>query len=266
LGFDYLEPNSIDATAARDVVAEFAFILSDIAINLSRFAEEIIIWNTKEFDFVTLDDGFSTGSSIMPQKKNPDIAELARGKAGRIIGNLTGLLTTFSSLPLAYNRDLQEDKEPVFDSVQQLLLILPAFAGQVETLRFNYARMQYLAPRGFALATDIAEWLVSAGVPFREAHELSGACVQYAEEQARKSGEEFELWNIPAQVFDQILGTALQATAGNKKQKGSDVLPLLNAFASVSSRDNFSGTAPARVHEQLVNFVKQVNDYRVGSA
>ncbi|MFT4231757.1 MAG: argininosuccinate lyase, partial [Leucobacter sp.] len=141
--------NSIDGTAARDVVAEFAFICAQIGIDLSRFSEEIIIWNTKEFGFVRLHDGYSTGSSIMPQKKNPDIAELARGKSGRLIGNLTGLLATLKGLPLAYNRDLQEDKEPVFDSVQQLEVLLPAFTGMVATMSFDTARMAELAPQGF---------------------------------------------------------------------------------------------------------------------
>src|SRR5690606_29867439 len=146
---------------------EFAFIAAQLGVDLSRFAEELILWNTREFGFVTLDDAFSTGSSIMPQKKNPDIAELARGKAGRLIGNLSGLLATLKGLPLAYNRDLQEDKEPVFDSVATLEVLLPAFTGMVATLRFDTERMAALAPEGFSLATDVADWLVRQGVPFR---------------------------------------------------------------------------------------------------
>lgn len=173
--------NSIDGTASRDFVAEFAFITAMAGINLSRLAEEIIIWNTKEFSFVTLHDAFSTGSSIMPQKKNPDIAELARGKSGRLIGNLTGLLATLKALPLAYNRDLQEDKEPVFDSCDQLEVLLPAFTGMVATLTVHRERMEELAPAGFSLATDIAEWLVRQGVPFRVAHDVAGACVKECE-------------------------------------------------------------------------------------
>ncbi len=137
-----------------------------IGVDVSRLAEEVILWNTKEFDFVRLDDGYSTGSSIMPQKKNPDIAELARGKAGRVIGNLAGLLATLKALPLAYNRDLQEDKEPVFDSIDTLEVLLPAFTGMVRTMAFNTERMESLAPQGFALATDVAEWQVKQGVPF----------------------------------------------------------------------------------------------------
>ena len=153
-----------------------------IGVDVSRLAEEVILWATKEFGFVTLDDAYSTGSSIMPQKKNPDIAELARGKAGRLIGNLAGLLATLKALPLAYNRDLQEDKEPVFDSVDTLEVLLPAFTGMVATLRFDTERMAELAPQGFSLATDVAEWLVREGVPFRVAHEVAGACVRGCEE------------------------------------------------------------------------------------
>ncbi|MGH3567576.1 MAG: argininosuccinate lyase, partial [Pseudonocardia sp.] len=177
LGFDSSCANSIDGTAARDFAAEAAFVLAMVAVDLSRIAEEVIIWATAEFSYVTLDDAFSTGSSIMPQKKNPDIAELARGKSGRLIGNLTGLLATLKAQPLAYNRDLQEDKEPLFDSVEQLELLLPAMAGLVGTLVFHTDRLVELAPAGFTLATDIAEWLVRAGVPFRVAHEAAGGCV-----------------------------------------------------------------------------------------
>ncbi|MCH9723071.1 MAG: argininosuccinate lyase, partial [Actinomycetia bacterium] len=186
LGFDAAADNSIDATAARDFAAEAAFVLAMIGVDLSRLAEDIILWSTTEFGYVTLDDAWSTGSSIMPQKKNPDIAELARGKAGRLIGNLAGLLATLKAQPLAYNRDLQEDKEPLFDSVAQLELVLPAMAGFVATLRFDTDRMAALAPAGYTLATDIAEWLVRRGVPFRTAHEAAGAAVRVAE--ARDAG------------------------------------------------------------------------------
>ncbi|AWB92506.1 argininosuccinate lyase [Aeromicrobium chenweiae] len=234
LGFTGSTPNSIDGTAARDFVAEFAFVTAQIGVDLSRLAEEIIIWNTKEFDFVTLDDGYSTGSSIMPQKKNPDIAELARGKSGRLIGNLTGLLATLKGLPLAYNRDLQEDKEPVFDSIDTLEVLLPAFTGMIATLRFNTQRMQALAPQGFALATDIAEWLVRQGVPFRDAHELSGACVQVCEQRG------IELWDLTDEDFAAI-SPAL--TPG--------VREVLTVEGSLSSRDSRGGTALVRVVEQL---------------
>ena len=165
LGFTDSSANSIDGTAARDFVAEFAFVTAMTGVDLSRLAEEVVIWTTAEFGFARLDDAYSTGSSIMPQKKNPDIAELTRGKSGRLIGNLTGLLATLKGLPLAYNRDLQEDKEPVFDSVDTLLVVLPAVTGMVATLTFDTARLAALAPQGFSLATDVAEWLVREGVP-----------------------------------------------------------------------------------------------------
>src|SRR5690606_21104881 len=165
----------------RDFAAEFAFALAMLGVNLSRIVEEVILWNTAEFGYVTLDDAWATGSSIMPQKKNPDVAELTRGKAGKLIGNLSGLLATLKAQPLAYNRDLQEDKEPVFDSVAHLELLFPALAGMLGTLTFHTDRMAELAPAGFTLATDIAEWLVRKGVPFRSAHEAAGECVRVAE-------------------------------------------------------------------------------------
>ena len=188
LGFTGSTANSIDGTASRDFVAEFAFVSAQIGVDVSRLAEEVILWATHEFGFVTLHDSWSTGSSIMPQK-NPDIAELARGKAGRVIGNLTGLMATLKALPLAYNRDLQEDKEPVFDSVDTLEVLLPAFTGMVATLVFHGDRTAELAPRGFSLATDVAEWLVREDVPFRIAHELAGACVRRCEALARELHE-----------------------------------------------------------------------------
>ena len=163
LGFSASVENSIDGTASRDFAAEFAFVAAMTAVDISRIAEEVVLWATKEFSYVTLDDAYSTGSSIMPQKKNPDVAELARGKAGRLVGDLAGLLTTLKGLPLAYNRDLQEDKEPVFDAIDTLEVLLPAFAGMVATLRFDRERLESLAPQGFALATDVAEWLVREG-------------------------------------------------------------------------------------------------------
>jgi argininosuccinate lyase len=268
LGFLNLEPNSIDATASRDIVAEFSFILSLIAVNLSRFAEEIILWNTKEFDFIKLDDAYSTGSSIMPQKKNPDISELTRGKSGRIIGNFTGLLTTLKGLPLAYNRDLQEDKEPVFDSVDQLLLILPAFAGQLKTAQFNYKKMHLTAAGGFALATDIANWLVKRGVPFRIAHELTGECVQLCEERQLTDasdgfGEDYDLKHLSDSDFERILGGALKKYSISEEVCfAAGVREVLSIEGSVASRSSFSGTAPSSVSKQLINFIKKVNDFR----
>jgi argininosuccinate lyase len=238
LGLARPAENSLDGTAARDVVAEFAFITAMIGIDLSRLAEEIIVWNTREFGFVTLDDAYSTGSSIMPQKKNPDIAELARGKSGRLIGNLTGLLATLKALPLAYNRDLQEDKEPVFDSVATLEVLLPAFAGMIATLRFDTARMAELAPQGFSLATDVADWLVRRRVPFRDAHEISGALVRVCEQ----NGIELH-----------------EATDAMLASVSSELTPAVRAVlsieGSVSSRDGAGGTAPVRVTEQRAELI-----------
>jgi argininosuccinate lyase len=234
LGFTGSAANSIDGTAARDFVAEFAFVTAMIGVDVSRIAEEVILWATREFGFVRLDDAFSTGSSIMPQKKNPDISELARGKAGRLIGNLAGLLATLKALPLAYNRDLQEDKEPVFDAVDTLEVLLPAFTGQVATLTFDTERMAQLAPEGFSLATDIAEWLVREGVPFRVAHELAGACVRRCEE----LGVE-----LPELTDDQFAAIDPRLTPA--------VRGVLTVEGSVSSRRGRGGTAPDRVAEQL---------------
>jgi argininosuccinate lyase len=234
LGFSRAVENSIDGTASRDFAAEMAFVLAMIGIDVSRLAEEIVLWATKEFSFVELDDAWATGSSIMPQKKNPDVAELARGKAGRLVGNLAGLLTTLKALPLAYNRDLQEDKEPVFDSVDSLTVLLPAFTGMVATLRFSTSRLEELAPQGFSLATDVAEWLVGEGVPFREAHEIAGACVRLCEERG------IELWDLTDADLTS-LSTRLRPP----------VRSVLTVQGSMASRSATGGTAPQRVAEQL---------------
>lgn len=234
LGLAAPAENSLDATSARDVVAEFAFIGAMVAIDVSRLAEEIILWSTREFGFVRLHDAFSTGSSIMPQKKNPDVAELARGKAGRVVGNLTGLLATLKALPLAYNRDLQEDKEPVFDTVDQLTLVLPAFAGLVATLEFDEERMRRLAPEGFALATDVAEWLVRQRVPFREAHEIAGALVQFCEQRGMELHEPSD---------------AEYAAISEHLQPG--VRDVLDVDGAIASRSGVGGTAASAVAAQL---------------
>jgi argininosuccinate lyase len=234
LGFTGSAANSIDGTASRDFAAEFAFVLAMIGIDLSRIAEEIILWTTKEFGFVQLDDAYATGSSIMPQKKNPDIAELARGKSGRLVGNLTGLLTTLKGLPLAYNRDLQEDKEPLFDSVDTLEVLLPAFTGMVATMRSHRARMEELASAGFSLATDVAEWLVRQGVPFRDAHEIAGACVRFCEPRG------IELWDLSDEDLARI-----------SPHLTPDVRSVLSVAGSIASRSARGGTAPGRVHDQI---------------
>lgn len=249
LGFNSATHNSIDGTASRDVYAEFAWIAAMISVDLSRISEEIILWATKEFSFVTLHDSFSTGSSIMPQKKNPDIAELARGKAGRLIGDLTGLLATLKALPLAYNRDLQEDKEPVFDAIDQLEVLLPAVSGMIATLTFNTGRLAELAPQGFALATDVAEWLVREGVPFRVAHELAGEAVRVCEE------KDCELWDLTDEDYLAI-SPALHA----------GVREVLTVEGSLNSRSAQGGTAPSAVAVQLEALKSELEPARAFAA
>ncbi|MDQ3384014.1 MAG: argininosuccinate lyase [Actinomycetota bacterium] len=241
LGMRGAVENSIDGTAGRDFAAEFAFVAAMTAVDVSRIAEEVILWATAEFGFVTLDDAYSTGSSIMPQKKNPDVAELARGKAGRLIGDLAGLLATLKGLPLAYNRDLQEDKEPVFDAVDTLDLLLPAVSGMVDTLTFHTERLEELAPQGFSLATDVAEWLVRQGVPFRVAHEVAGACVRVCEE--RGIGLE-DLREADLAGISEHLTPAVRT--------------VLTVTGSLASRDSYGGTAPVRVAEQRAHLLKEI--------
>ncbi|WP_072313128.1 argininosuccinate lyase [Agrococcus sp. Marseille-P2731] len=233
LGLAAPSPNSIDATAARDVVAELTFVLTMTAIDLSRLAEEVIFWSTRDVAFVRLHDAFSTGSSIMPQKKNPDIAELARGKAGRLIGDHAGLLATLKALPLAYNRDLQEDKEPVFDAVDQLQVLLPAFAGMVATLEFDEGRMRAGAAAGYALATDVAEWLVRRRVPFRDAHEISGALVRLCEQRG------IELDEASDEDYRSI-----------SEHLTPEVREVLTVDGAIASRSGIGGTAGTAVAEQ----------------
>jgi argininosuccinate lyase len=234
LGFETSVANSIDGTSSRDLVAEAAYICAQIAVDLSGLSEDVIIWVTQEFGYASLADEWSTGSSIMPQKKNPDVAELARGKAGRLIGNLTGLLATLKGLPLAYNRDLQEDKEPIFDSLDQLLILLPAIAGMISTLTFHPDRLAELAPKGFSLATDIADWLVRQRVPFAEAHEIAGACVRRCE------AEGIELTDLSTADLAEV-----------SPHLTPEVRSVLTVEGSINSRSGGGGTAEARVLEQL---------------
>ncbi|MCX7541859.1 argininosuccinate lyase [Corynebacterium sp. P5848] len=245
LGFDSAADNSIDGTSSRDFASETAFVLAQISVDMSRLAEEIIYWCTPEYGYVTLDDAWSTGSSIMPQKKNPDVAELTRGKTGRLIGNLTGLMATLKAQPLAYNRDLQEDKEPIVDSVAQLNLLLPAMTGLVSTLTFHPERMAELAPAGFTLATDLAEWMVRQGVPFREAHEASGACVRIAEARGIGLGEltDDELAGVDARLTPEVRG-------------------VLTVEGAVASRATRGGTAAVRVVEQRQRVATMSAEYR----
>jgi argininosuccinate lyase len=241
LGFAEPTENSVDATASRDLVAEFNFVLGLIAIDLSRLAEEIIIWSTAEFDYVKLSDEFSTGSSIMPQKKNPDVAELARGKTGRVIGNLTGLMTTMKGLPLGYNRDLQEDKEALFDSFDSLMLVMPAFTGMVSTLEFNRSRIQDLSVAGFSMATDVADLLVRQGVAFKEAHDAVGKLVAYCEE------NNLELSDLTKEQYESV-----------SRHLKPDLKDVLNLTAAIESRNSAGGTSSKQVIEQLLKLRKLV--------
>jgi argininosuccinate lyase len=239
LGFTEPTENSIDATASRDLVAEFTFVLAMIAVDLSRIAEEIVIWSTAEFDYVKLSDQFSTGSSIMPQKKNPDVAELARGKSGRVIGNLAGLLSTLKGLPLGYNRDLQEDKEAIFDSFDTLMLVLPAFTGMIGTLEFNRSRLQDFSVAGFSMATDVADYLVRQGVPFKDAHEAVGKLVVFCEENG------LELDQLSREQYESI-----------SRQLKPELKDVLNLSTAIESRNSAGGTSSKQVIEQLVKLRK----------
>ena len=244
LGFDSAAPNSMDAVSDRDFAAEFLFAAALLGVHLSRLGEEIVLWASHEFRWIEMDDTYATGSSIMPQKKNPDVAELARGKAGRLIGDLIGLLTTLKGLPLTYNRDLQEDKEPVFDAVDTLLLVLPAVSGLIATMRVNTARLEALAGSGFALATDLAELLVRRGVAFREAHEVVGHLVIWCQVHDKDFGE----------LTDEELATV-------SPQLTPDVREVLDVPGALASRRAFGGTAPDRVREQLAALRTTVNDH-----
>jgi argininosuccinate lyase len=234
LGFTTVTENSIDATASRDFVLELAAALAILATTLSRLGEELVLWSTTEFGFVRLGDGFSTGSSMMPQKRNPDVAELVRGKTGRVVGSLVALLTTVKGLPLAYDRDLQEDKEPLFDAIDTVLLALPALAGAVASCVFDRERLAAAASDDFALATDVAEALVLLGVPFREAHERVGDLVRAAEEQGTG------LAGLPA--------SRVAAAHGDLVERWSE---LLDPAEAVARRDGQGGTAVAAVRVQL---------------
>ena len=249
LGFDRAAANSMDAVSDRDFVAELLFVAALVGVHLSRLGEEVVLWTTREFGWVELDDAFATGSSIMPQKKNPDVAELARGKSGRLIGHLAGFLATLKGLPLAYDRDLQEDKEPVFDAIDTLLLVLPAMAGMIETLRVNADRLAAAAPQGFALATDVAEYLVRQGVPFREAHEAVGHLV---------------VWCV-------VNGCELDAVPDEDLARISphltpQVRSVLSVTGALAARSGHGGTAPERVAEQLADLRAEVAAHRAWAA
>jgi argininosuccinate lyase len=249
LGFASAADNSMDAVSDRDFAAEFCFIAALLGVHLSRLGEEVVLWSTHEFGWAEIDDAYATGSSIMPQKKNPDVAELARGKSGRLIGGLTGLLTTLKGLPLSYNRDLQEDKEPVFDAVDTLLTVLPAMAGLIGTLRFHSERLAVTAAAGHALATDLAELLVRRGTPFREAHEVVGHLVVWCQV------HDCELGDVSDSDLDKISPLLTP-----------DVRDVLTVRGAIAARASRGGTAPARVAEQLGRLRQDVHDQAAWAA
>jgi argininosuccinate lyase len=249
LGFMTAADNSMDAVSDRDFAAEFCFVAALLGVHLSRLGEEVVLWSSHEFGWAELDDAYATGSSIMPQKKNPDVAELARGKAGRLIGDLTGLLVTLKGLPLSYDRDLQEDKEPVFDAVDTLLIVLPAMAGLIATLRFNVTRLAATAASGHALATDLAELLVRRGVAFREAHEVVGHLVVWCQL------HDCEL----ADVSDEDLAKISPLLT-------PDVREVLTVPGAIAARSARGGTAPERVAEQLARLRLEVDAQAIWAA
>jgi argininosuccinate lyase len=236
LGFAARFENSLDAVSDRDFVAESLFALSLLAVHLSRLGEEVVLWSSAEFGFLRLADAWSTGSSMLPQKKNPDVAELARAKAGRLIGHLAGLLATLKGLPLAYNRDLQEDKEPLFDAVDQTAWALVALAGLVSTATFDADRMGAAADTPDAAAIDLAEWMVARGVPFRRAHAAVGALVRDAVER-----------HVP---LDELVAA--------HPDLGPDALQLLEPGTAVGRRTTPGGAGPGPVAEQLLRFADRL--------
>ena len=234
LGFESTFVNSIDAVSDRDYVAEALFICAMIGNHLSRIGEEWTLWASQEFAWAKVADAYSTGSSIMPQKKNPDMAELARGKSGRLVGNLMSVLTMLKGLPFAYNRDLQEDKEPLFDSIDTLMLVLPAVTGMIATTDFDREKMALAAPAGFSLATEIADYLAKKSVPFAEAHEAAGKCVAKCESSAR------QLHELTDAEFLQV-----------HPQLDGGVRDVLTVHGAINSRTTSGGTAPALVAVQI---------------
>ena len=234
LGFESTFANSIDAVSDRDYVAEALFICAMIGNHLSRIGEEWSLWASQEFAWARVADAYSTGSSIMPQKKNPDMAELARGKSGRLVGNLVSVLTMLKGLPFAYNRDLQEDKEPLFDSIDTLLLVLPAVTGMIATTDFDREKMALAAPAGFSLATEIADYLAKKNVPFSQGHEAAGKCVALCESSARQ---------LHQLTDDELASVHPQLDGG--------VREFLTVHGALNSRTTSGGTAPTLVAQQI---------------
>jgi argininosuccinate lyase len=240
LDFDRPAANSLDAVSDRDFALDYLMAATQCALHLSRLAEEFVLWASQMFGFVTLADAFSTGSSIMPQKRNPDAAELVRGHSGRIAGAMVALVTTMKGLPLAYSKDMQDDKEPVFEAHDLLSLSLAAMTGMVETSNFNADRMRAAAEAGHATATDLADWLVrEGGIPFREAHHITGRAVRLADERGVK------LWEL---TLDDLKTVDARIEAG--------VFTVLSLDASIKSRTSFGGTAPSQVKKRVAAAMK----------
>ncbi|GMT48440.1 MAG: argininosuccinate lyase [bacterium] len=239
LKFKRIAGNSMDAVSDRDFALEFLSIGSILMIHLGRMAEELVLWSTEEFSFIELPDAFTTGSSIMPQKKNPDVAELIRGKTGRVYGALFALLTTMKALPLAYNRDMQEDKLPVFDTVDTLNSVIDILTEMLPKIKFDKKRMHETAAGGYSLATDLAEYLVGKGLPFRDAHEVTGRIVGYAIE---KDSELHELTLDEFKGFSPLIG--------------ADIFELLTVEKAVKRRKSRGGTSPDEVRRQIARLRK----------
>lgn len=243
LGFDSISENSMDSVSDRDFAIEFLSCASILMMHISRMAEELILWSSVEFSFIELPDAFTTGSSIMPQKKNPDVAELMRGKTGRVYGNLMSLLTTMKGLPLTYNRDMQEDKEPVFNTADTVKLTLNALIKMVAKIKFNEKRLKDTADAAFSTATDIAEYLVRKGIPFRTAHEITGKIVLYCIDNGRKLSD---LSISEYKSFSNIIG--------------SDIYNFISALESVNAKKSYGGTSPEMVKEQIKRFRKRLKE------
>jgi argininosuccinate lyase len=241
LGFDGVSENSIDTVSDRDAVIEFLSCASLLMMHISRLAEELVLWSTEEFLFVEISDAYTTGSSIMPQKKNPDVAELMRGRTGRVYGNLISLLTVMKGLPLSYNRDMQEDKEPLFDTLDTIKATLDILAEMFGGIKFRKDNMERSAGKGYSTATDIADYLVRRGMPFRKAHEITGRIVRYAIDNGKTLKE-----------------LTLTEYAAHSPLIGDDIYNWIDERRSVAARDSFGGTSPARVREQITAFKKRL--------
>ena len=245
LGYDGPCENSIDAVGSRDHVAEFIFVAALIGVQLSRLAEELVLWCSKQFRWIELDDGFATGSSIMPQKKNPDIAELTRGRAARLIGDLSTIMALLKALPFSYNRDLSEDKRAAFDAVDSLAVVLPAMTGLVRTMRVDVERMRQQSTAGFTLATEVADWLSRKGIPFAEAHAITGALVRRCEDRG------IELAGV---TDDDLAAIDPRLTA--------DIRSCLTPEAAVAARHGYGGTAPVAVAQQIERLRSRLSGQR----